>query len=572
MMHVRFLTGVASFNGAAALRFSIFACLPALWSGIGFAQYHPDHPEVIAMVDKATAALEANADAKTHYSLNQISSGGHGELALSGYAHMKVFHNPDNRVVQKGVAASKEFVQRLGGEDLGKGGVVKIVYTAATVGLLLAEVDKKLYEPELRRLAQFLNSMRFSVGAYGYPDTPAGDVSQTQYAMLLFWTLDRHSIPIDYPGIGKSGAWLLQVQDRNGGWPYHAPLPGGPPVSNRHGVTPSMAVAGGSALLIAADIQRAFGDVFGSPDDPNIPGLPEAVKLYVDGDYAAKNRRTTISADKVADRISRCQGYLATNSANVADLESEWPYYQLYTQERYESFREALLDLPKNKSPDWYNSGVNYLKGKQQASGMWAANSGHTTDNTSTAFAVLFLIRGTQRAIQESAAGSLAGGYGLPSDTTKIRVDGTQIKGKAVATAVTDLLSILEDDGGDAMEGKSIPENLELATDPKERASQIDRMQRLVQGSQSWQARRVASRLLGQSDDLKVVPTLIFALTDPDPMVKRYARDGLRFISRKFEGFGMPDKPNPVELRAAQRDWKKWYLSMHPGHVFLDDI
>jgi HEAT repeat protein len=110
-----------------------------------------------------------------------------------------------------------------------------------------------------------------------------------------------------------------------------------------------------------------------------------------------------------------------------------------------------------------------------------------------------------------------------------------------------------------------------LADDPDERRKQLDRLVRLVRGSQSYQARRVAARLLGQSGELRVVPALIFALSDPDTTVKRFARDGLRFISRRFDGFDMPNKPNEQEMRAAQRAWKDWYLSLDPGYVFLDE-
>jgi hypothetical protein len=69
---------------------------------------------------------------------------------------------------------------------------------------------------------------------------------------------------------------------------------------------------------------------------------------------------------------------------------------------------------------------------------------------------------------------------------------------------------------------------------------------------------------------LRVVPALIYALSDPDQPVRRYARDGLRFISRKFDGFGMPDEPTLSELQQAQQKWRDWYRTMNPKHVFLD--
>ena len=133
------------------------------------------------------------------------------------------------------------------------------------------------------------------------------------------------------------------------------------------------------------------------------------------------------------------------------------------------------------------------------------------------------------------------------------------------------MLDLLEGDGADELDGKALDDRAVLATDPVERSAQLDRLERLVRGSKSWQARRVAARLLGTSDDLRVVPALIFALSDPDKIVRNYARDGLRFISRTFEGFGMPDEPTNAQLRQAQRKWRQWYLTMKPGYVFLDE-
>ena len=78
-----------------------------------------------------------------------------------------------------------------------------------------------------------------------------------------------------------------------------------------------------------------------------------------------------------------------------------------------------------------------------------------------------------------------------------------------------------------------------------------------------------ANWLLGRSDQLRVVPALIDALSDPDRSVRRYARDGLRFISRKFDGFGMPDDPTHAEWQQAQQQWRDWYHSVNPKHVFL---
>ena len=247
----------------------------------------------------------------------------------------------------------------------------------------------------------------------------------------------------------------------------------------------------------------------------------------------------------------------------------DWYYYQLYTLERYESFVEIANGSAKASSPAWYNQGVDELRQAQDGEGGWTDRS-NTSGPVSTAFALLFLIRSTQRTIFTMSAGSLQGGYGLPKDTTDIRVDGTQIKGRPIAAQVTDMLDLLEKDGAGETEGKSIPDDLELDKDPVARAAQLDRLERLVRGSKSWQARRVAAKLLGKSDELRVVPAMIFALSDPDTSVRRYARDGLRFISRKFDGFGMPNDPTQGDLQQAQQKWRDWYRTMNPKHVFLD--
>ncbi|WP_231615843.1 prenyltransferase/squalene oxidase repeat-containing protein [Novipirellula artificiosorum] len=527
-----------------------------------------DNPDVQRLVDRGIKHIEDNYQQSTRYGFAGVQAGGYGEHALIGYAHMKVKHNPNHPVVQQGIASAKTLLTKLGEEDPG-GDISKTVYTVSVAAMLFAEVDKNQYRSELEKIANFLKRIQYPSGGYGYYHEKTGDVSQTQYAMLALWTMDHSGVRIDYDTVPRTLAWLMRVQDVEGGWPYQGEEPRVPGTRIRQqGVTASMAVAGGSALLIGADILRVWGDAL-SGNDPKIPGLPKAVKLYIpDDELGNRNvRRPSVSGAPLLSAIENCQSYLSSNSPDPGKLRSQWPYYQLYSLERYESFREVALGKKPDPSPPWFLSGVEYLKSTERPDGGWTS---YVTSSVETSFAVLFLIRSTQKAIALSSSGSLAGSRDLPKDTTQITVDGTQIKGKPVAAEVNSMLALLESDGADQIEGKSIPENLKLATDPKQRAAQIDRMERLVRGSQSWQARRVAARLLGQSDDPRVVPTLIFALTDPDPMVPRYARDGLRFISRRFEGFGMPDEATPADVTEAQRQWRAWYRRMDPGYVFLD--
>jgi HEAT repeat protein len=92
------------------------------------------------------------------------------------------------------------------------------------------------------------------------------------------------------------------------------------------------------------------------------------------------------------------------------------------------------------------------------------------------------------------------------------------------------------------------------------------RLQQLARGGEP-EVRLLAVRALGRSGKFDFVPTLIYALTDPDSRIVLEARDGLRFISRRFGGFGPPDNFNDQQRYEAVDAWKQWYRSMRPGAV-----
>lgn len=548
----------------AIVCFTCVAWLPSIASGDTTME-----PHVEAMVKKALTYLERSMKEATYFDEIGFASGANGEHALAGYAHMKAAHDPNNPVVQRGVAAALRVTRGLSPNDPGTH-YSKTIYNLGVCAMLLAEVDRDKFKTDLQKIISHLKSVQYRNGPYGYFGDVKGDVSQVQYAMLGLWTIDRAGLPVHYDRVPSTIDWLLRVQDPNGGWPYMGEDPGQKGRIKQARVSASMAVAGGSGILIAGDLLRIWGQKAESAALQ--PGFPKAIKEAddVSTDHLA---RPKIPVDPIVAAIQQCDGYLAKNSPDPGKLLSKWPYYQLYTLERYESFKEIALGSNSELNPKWFRDGVAFLKSKQTSQGGFPKSS--ITSMVSTSLAILFLIRSTKAAIEQSQEGTLAGGFGLPGDTTNITVNGTQIKGETVAGAVDDLLDMLEGDEGDALEGKSLPEDMELPTEPKARRATVDRLERLVRGSNSWQARRVAARLLAQSDEMKVVPSLIFALDDPDTAVRTFARDGLRFISRKFEGFGMEisrgDKQDYGELRKAQRLWRKWYLTMDPGYIFVTD-
>lgn len=549
------IRGVVLFTPAAA----IVAC--ATWVSPAIA-YSPTDPVVQQMVARGIHYLES----LNRKEMIQGSYSTSGSAMLIAYAHHKVEANREHPIVKQGVAEAISFLKEREDRPLHPHG--KEVYEISVAALLLAEVDPIAYQSQLNVAQQVLYRAQFAHGGWGYMGDQDGDVSQTQYALLALWTLDHVGVSLDYERVKRAAAWLLRVQDIGGGWPYHGRDPGPNAALQRQSkVTMSMALAGGSSALIAADTLRVWGETKHGAD-PRIDGLPKALVLFQE--ETGNRRRAQIPKEPILRAISRCEQYRVQNPYK-RPAGVDWYYYQLYTLERYESFVEIATGKV-DKSPAWYNRYVEELRADQDPeTGGWGIRQGaYTHPPVSTAFSLLFLIRSTQKSIASLSRGTLAGGQGLPSDTTDVRVEGTSIKGRPVAEAVTDLLQILDEEGGGELDEQSLPEDLKLAEKPTERAAQIERLERLVRGSESWQARRVAARVLGASDEIRVVPALIFALSDPDIQVRRYARDGLRFISRKFDGFGLVDRPTREQVRQAQQQWRQWYRTIDPTHVFVD--
>jgi hypothetical protein len=242
--------------------------------------------------------------------------------------------------------------------------------------------------------------------------------------------------------------------------------------------------------------------------------------------------------------------------------------YYLYGMERYQSFREAVLNKHEAE-PAWYNDGVKFLAKNQKEDGSW-----HTMkySGAETALGVLFLVRTTKKAIQKTwGSGELRGARGLPKDLAKARVLDGKIVGEALAGSVDDLMTILANpQHADYESLVNNPENLLAQTKGEEAKEFVNKLEELVRTG-DYQQRLVAVQALGRTGNLDNVPALVFALTDPDWRVVVAARNGLRFISRKFNGFGLSENPTVQERVEAIAKWKEWYLSIRP-HVEFPEI
>lgn len=527
--------------------------------------YTPESPVVLQMIERGVQFLELAHQNPEKYPENEPV----GAKMLAAYTHHKVRQDANHPVVREGLDTAVALAR-----SVSSGGLpnrAKITYEASVAILLMIDTGAQRYASEIQGLANALIAAQKPHGGFGYLSEQEGDTSQTQYVVLAMWTLDQADFEVPSEAMDAAVRYLLRTQDPSGRWGYKGQDSGtiGRLIPQDSRQSHSLTTAGIGSVLIGGDFFQLWGG--NRQVESDVEGLPPALKEQVDR-QEVKTRRSSfeIPPAGVMQFVSRTENWLQTNPYKRASGIS-WYYYYLYTLERYKSFLEVAQGK-QEAEPSWYNQVVDELHGYQSPEGGWGVGSdrSHSSAAVSTSFAVLFLIRSTKKSIGDLNEGILAGGYDLPKDTTNIRVEGTQIKGKPVAEAVTDLLSLLEAEDADSLETGSIPESLKLADDPQERRQQLSRLERLARGSRSYQARRVATRLLGQSDELDVVPALIFGLTDPDKLVRRYARDGLRFISRRFEGFGLPDDPTPQEVRQAVAAWRQWYTDLDPGYVFLD--
>lgn len=509
-------------------------------------RYSPDSPEVVAMVAKGLEFLETATDDRL---------GGKCLIALAFHKNGAGLDHPKIVEAVQACRTSLESERQ-----------IHYIYSKALAVILLAELDSSPNEAILRDYAEMLEAHRKDHGGFGYTNMDTGDTSQTQYLALAYWELLNHGISPDATSVQKCLKWLMRTQDPSGGWGYQGRDPGGyERVQQLDDVGRSMTAAGmgstmilGNALGLLKVEQPGDADASaGETATTAVSALPPALRR---ADETRRARAPTLPAgdvelNRLTDCLARGRAWQAKNFG--IDIPS-WQLYYLYSVERYKSFEELVLG-PDAPQSDWYDRGVEFLRGSQRPDGSWL----DTCDPPcATAFATLFLLRSTQQSIKASLGeGTLIGGRGLPRDLSKVRLQNGRLVVQQNATELDELLDMMEQ--GDSAEFDSLASNpaaLEVTEVTPEAAR---RLQQVVRSGPP-QARLLAVRALAKARSIDYAPTLIFALTDPDNQVVRAARDGLRSVSRSFEGFGPPDNFTKDQQDEAAVRWKEWYQTIRP--------
>lgn len=518
-----------------------------LWQGLASASwgYNPDSPEVRQMVDRALKFLETN---------NHHAVGGN---CLIGLAFYKAGADTSHPKVAEAVKQAAQLAAQVR-----KSGVGANCYNEAVACIFLCEVVPDRNRAEIESLVYGLVQRQTADGMWTYQVKNQPDTSQTQYAILALWSAHVNGVTVPPASLERGLAWLLRTQFRDGSfcyWPAE-----GPPQGERNAMaaqaTLSMTVAGVGALYAGASVLGI------SRQPAKDRKLPPALQR-VPKNEAEKYKLQRLDPAALLSSCAQGDAWISQHFG-PENADPRWTCYYLYGLERYASLKE-LIEGKIDKDPAWYNAIVGYLQKTQKDSGAWDA--GFIGAPCDTAFCALFLLRSMQKTIKKSILeeGVLVGGHGLPRDLTNARLQDGKVVTPQMVRDVDDLMELLKNAEDKEFDAMALPGGLSLDADLTKRTSQLERLRALVT-NEDFDARLAAVKTLARSRDLDNVPALIYALSDPDARIVREARDGLRFISRKFAGFGLPDNPTVEQKQAARAKWKAWYRSIRPDGELMD--
>lgn len=553
------LPNASRFRRIVVICFLLGGCLASVIAPDPARAFTPESPEVRAMIDRALQYLSTNHQ--------EHRAGG---VCLKGLAAFKATNDDDHPLCKAALAACKKGDDQQHRQEIEN-------YSQGLCLIYLCEVAPTEKALAQKILTEILGRQK-PHGGWGYTGAERGDTSQTQYAVLGLWTARNAGLQVPGGVMEKVAGWLVRTQDPTGGWAYMGLEATTAQRVNQENVTLGLSAAGLGSVFIAADYLGILKFKELEEADSSSSELPPVFRLIKD-DRADKDKdkKPAIASAVPASVIMAAAGRAVADGNNFFKQkfkirDSNWQFYYIYALERYMSFRE-LADGSKNPEPDWYNQGVKLLQTLQQPDGSFAAPEGEDLcgREVNTAFATLFLLRSTKKAIAKAITGdgTLRGSRGLPKNTeTNLRVDkeGRVVTAPVVRTA-DDMIKLLNDSKTDFDSWDEFPSDFELSSDPATRKSQIARFRRSVFGG-PYAARRVAVRVLARTGELDNVPTLLHALTDPDKRVARDAHDALRFLSRRFQTVAVSRDPSDDEMRRVLNYWKLWYKSVQPdAHV-----
>ncbi|MDP7020610.1 MAG: hypothetical protein QGG36_32720 [Pirellulaceae bacterium] len=433
-------------------------------------------------------------------------------------------------------------------------------YSLGIATVFLCEVDAQKHRPAIDKFLAALWANQQAGGGWGYvrgsEADGLGDTSQTQYGVLASWTAQHEGVPVEAGVFERAARWLLRTQDIGGAHAYK-PRDQGQRIAQASRKTLSLTAAGAGSNYICGDALNLFAGELAKEKARQLGPLREVGAAAAElAPRSSLSPAAVLAGTAAADRWFDSR--LALNGGDSF-------YYMLYAIERYMTFRDRAHGRDV-AAPLWYNAGVDYCRRAQNAQGgFWETPDGGRA--IPTAFAILFLIRSTHTSLEVPPKhdGLLAGGG--PDQLEKILNNDFGSDGKPVnpETPLTfDQVLTQLSQGDFAID--DIPVQLPPRR-PDVDTTKRDAVMELLKQRVSHpdpQMRLAVVKLIASNAKMDEVPALLYALRDPDHRVVRAARDGLRFVSRKIEGFGLSDRPTEAERVQAKKAWTRWYRRVRP--------
>jgi hypothetical protein len=463
-------------------------------------------------------------------------------------------------------------------------------YQAGVDATLLADVDPVQYRQQLVSISDYLVNQQLPNGGWDYPSGRQGhgDTSVVQYACLGLWAANRAGIDVPQSVWQKSLEWHLSTQQGDGGFTY---VPNSKEGYTNGGPSLNMTCAALSSIMIAA--RHAYP---GRADDlSQLMQLPKETAAAGGASSAAEESAlqridlsrpdtpveagtpagASVSLDigRVRDMVRRALGWVGPRFVPIRTDGQAYRAYYFYTAERMGS----LLNVETIGSVPWYDACSTALLKIQQPDGSWTIMTEWGTATRDTCFALLFLSRSTGKVLKRTTpeeshgGGLLTGGKGEPAEV---------VAAKKEPTPLDMLLKSLQDPAAlDLEQAQSeLIEQVQLG-DRTELIGQKATLVKLIQHPHG-EVRRTAAWALGRTNDLHLARYLIDALEDQDLGVMMEAHAALSWLSRRFDGYGLPVNPldeigeNASEEEKqtaiqgwrvrARRNWGDWYLRVRP--------
>lgn len=453
-------------------------------------------------------------------------------------------------------------------------------YETAILMMFFAELHEPQLSNKLQATVDITIKRQEKHGGWGYAKGVAGpmdtgDISQTQLVIMALWSAKNSGANVPNESIIKALNFLIRVQDPSGAWGYQGVDPGGFTRVAQTEVRNSLAVGGWGATLIAADLLH-FGAGTKAPVPTRASNVPAALQVAKDDKAVGLKGREPLTKEVDSGRVDTAvRDGRAWIQANQEPDVKGWPTYYLYGRERAEAFHELYVGKA-DPNPAWYDMGVNFLMKYQDADGGWGGKMDHVEHSrvSQTALAVMFLMRSTERTIvkvKKLGEGHLTSGVGLPADIANAGTKGGKIVDSRAIAEVTSVKELLDDpENSEVARLLEFNESVKFSEDISKRASEVDQLRKLV-SHEKFEPRLAAVKLLSKDRNFDNVPVLIYALSDPDHRIVVEADAGLRFISRKFGGVGMPVPPtSEQDTRKAREGWRDWFLTIRPDAKFID--